>query len=136
MPSAAKLLCVAPPDVEQYWPAVEHLLRRAIERVGLSDFDDVTSALFTGSHLLWIATEDDEVAAACTTELRKINDHLICVIVACGGAGMPKWLHLISQIEDYAKAEGCKSMKIIGRPGWERVLDGFHREYAILEKAL
>jgi len=57
-------------------------------------------------------------------------------LVACSGQHRERWLPLFSKIEDYAKAEGCRCMRLVGRPGWERVLDGYRREFVILEKAL
>jgi hypothetical protein len=49
---------------------------------------------------------------------------------------MERWLPLFSKIEDYAKAEKCRCMRVVGRPGWERVLSGYRKEFVILEKAL
>lgn len=135
-PSSAELLCVAPADIEKWWPHVDGLLRKAIERTGLSDFEDITSALFTGAHLLWIARIGDGIAAVATTQLVKSSTGNACIIVACSGENSGEWLHLISGLENYAKDEGCSVMRIYGRKGWMRALDGYKANYVVLEKAL
>jgi hypothetical protein len=43
---------------------------------------------------------------------------------------------LFERIEQYAKDEGCSAIRLYGRKGWERVLDGYKVEHVILEKAL
>jgi hypothetical protein len=45
-------------------------------------------------------------------------------------------LPLIAGIEDYAKAEGCRCVRIIGRRGWARVLPGYEQTFAIIDKRL
>jgi hypothetical protein len=57
-------------------------------------------------------------------------------LTACAGHQRERWLPLFKKIEDYAEDEGCSTMRIYGRRGWERVLDGYRAEYVILEKAL
>jgi hypothetical protein len=123
-------LCVNPHDVEKVWPLARDLIRAAIERTGLSDFADIEKDVLAGDQLLWLAISD-HVEAAATTHLSRN----VCTITACSGHQRERWLPLLACIEKYAKAEGCK-MRIYGRPGWERVLDGYRREYVILEKAL
>jgi hypothetical protein len=95
----------------------------------LNEFDEVEREVFAGNQLLWIAVSDHIEAAATT---HKSND--VCTIVACSGHNRERWLPLFSQIEKYAKDEGCRCIRIFGRKGWERVLDGYHIEHVVLEK--
>lgn len=124
------LLCVNPVDTQKVWPLARDLIRAAIERTGLSDFADIEADVLSGDQLLWLAISD-RIEAAATTHLTRG----VCTITACSGHQRERWLPLLARIEKYAKDEGCK-MRIYGRPGWERVLDGYRREYVILEKAL
>ena len=122
------LLCVNPADIQKTWPLARDLIRAAIERTGLSDFADIEKDVLAGDQLLWLAISD-RVEAAATTHLSRG----VCTLTACSGHQMERWLPLFSTIEKYAKDEGCK-MRIYGRPGWQRVLTGYHVEHVVLEK--
>ncbi|MEH2501246.1 hypothetical protein V1290_000057 [Bradyrhizobium sp. AZCC 1578] len=124
------LLCVNPADTQKVWPLARDLIRAAIERTGLSDFADIEEDVLSGDQLLWLAISD-HIEAAATTHLTCG----VCTITACSGHQRERWLPLLAQIEKYAKDEGCK-MRIYGRVGWQRVLDGYHVEHVILEKDL
>jgi hypothetical protein len=125
------LLCVNPEDVQKVWPIARDLIRAAIERTRLSEFDDIEKDVLEGRQLLWLAISD-HVEAAATTQLSAG----ICILTACSGHQRERWLPLFAKIEKYAKDECCSTMRIYGRRGWERVLDGYRVEHVILEKAL
>jgi hypothetical protein len=125
------LLCVNPSDVAKTWPIARDLIKAAIERTELSDFADIEKAVLDGRQLLWLAISDRVEAAATTSLARNV-----CTLVACSGHQRERWLPLFAKIEKYAKDEGCHTMRIYGRKGWERVLDGYKAEYVILEKSL
>ena len=59
-----------------------------------------------------------------------------CTIVACGGRHLSKWKHLIARLEQFAKAEGCKSIAIMGRRGWAREYPAYKLTSVTLEKEL
>ena len=126
------LVCVDPKRIDEIWPHAKHLIRCAIERTSLSSFDDIEKDILDGKQLLWLAWSGESIEAAATTQLVIPR----CILTACAGANRERWLPLFSKIEQYAKDEGCSTMRIIGRKGWERVLDGYRVEYVILEKAL
>jgi hypothetical protein len=112
------------------------MIERAILKTGLSDFAQIERAVLEGRQLLWLAWNGARIEAAATTELAIPNGVKVCVIVACAGQERGRWIHLIEKIEDYARAEGCSAVRIIGRRGWERCLDGFSVRYAIMDKDL
>lgn len=131
MPSSVDLLCVDPKDVHQIWPQTRDLIRAAIERTNLSDFADIENDVLKGDQLLWLAISN-HVEAAATTHLSRG----VCTLTACSGHQRERWLPLFARIEKYAKDEGCSAMRIYGRKGWERVLDGYRVQHVILEKDL
>ena len=49
---------------------------------------------------------------------------------------MKLWLHLLDRHREFARAEGCDAMRIIGRKGWARVLKDYRAKRVILEKEL
>lgn len=136
MPSLAELVCVPPDQIAKVWPHARSLIRRAVERTNLSHFRDIEYDIIHGDGLLWLAWNGEKIEAAATTVLVEANDGLVCVLTACGGEDMEHWLPLLRQIEDYAKHEGCRCVRIYGRKGWARVLDGYRAEHVILERPL
>jgi hypothetical protein len=140
MPSSAELVCVDPKRVHEIWPHVASPLRRAIAKTGLSAFADVERDVLSGRALLWLAVSGEgggfTVEAVASTSLQQTDAGRVCIITACAGANMPRWLPLISNIEAYAKEEGCSCVRIFGRKGWLRVLDGFRGKHVVLDKEL
>ena len=130
-----ELVCVDPKLVDQFWPHASKLIQTAVERTGLCEFEDIESQVLSGSQLLWLAWSGS-IEAAATTELVEISGHLVCVLTACGGHQRERWLPLLAKIEQFAKDEGCKCLRIFGRKGWERVLNDYRVEHIILEKQL
>lgn len=125
------LCCVDPKDVEQVWPYAGGMIRAAVEATNLVDFEDIENDVFEGRQLLWLAVSD-HIEAAATTYITGKR----CTLSACSGHSRDRWLPLFKHIEKYAKDAGCTAMRVCGRPGWERVLDGYRKEFVILEKAL
>jgi hypothetical protein len=140
MPSSAELVCVDPKRVHEIWPNVAGLLCKATLRTGLAAFDDVQRDILDGHALLWIAVsrEEDHLAieAVASTSLQHTDVGKVCVITACAGAGMSRWLPLIAGIESYAKNEGCACVRIFGRKGWLRALEGYRAKHIVLDKEL
>lgn len=125
------LVCVDPEQVFDFWPHARSLIKAAIDATGLSEFKDIEDQVLSGDQLLWLAWSG-KIEAAATTHLTKG----VCTLTACSGENRERWLPLFEKIEKYAKDEGCTTMRIFGRKGWQRVLDGYHVEHVILEKAL
>ncbi len=134
------LVCVEPSKVHLVWPHVAPLLRQAIARTAISAFTDIERDILHGSALLWIAASAERngaaIEAAASTSLQQTDAGRICVITACAGKNMSRWLSLIKGIEAYARDEGCNCVRIFGRQGWLRVLDGYRRTNVILDKQL
>ena len=132
----AEAVCVDPKQVHLIWPQVSHWIRAAIERGDLGTFDSVESDVLSGQAFLWLAWNEPDIEAAVVTQLVKTERTKSCVIVACGGKSAPNWSGLISQIESYAKAEGCDAVRIFGRSGWARVYPDYQVARVVLEKRL
>lgn len=135
--ASADIACIAPAQLDEVWPHVAHLIRKACNKTGLSDFHQLERALFNVEALLWVAGVDVEITAAAVTQVSRCNAHKFCTIVACGAqARMDLWLPLLREIDAYAKQQGCAAMRIFGRRGWRRVLKDYELTGYILERTL
>lgn len=125
------LICVPPKEVDQVWQYAGPMIRAAIEQTNLSDFADIEKAVFAGEQLLWLAISD-KIEAAATTHLSRN----VCTLTACSGHQRERWMPLLGMVENYARNEGCHTMRLYGRRGWERVLSGYRVEHVVMEKSL
>jgi len=133
-PSAIHCICIPPERVAIVWPHVSHLIASAMRRGRISDFADVERAVLSGAHLLWLAADTRAIHADAVSALSVVNGERFCTIVACGGRGRALWLSLIAVLEDFARAEGCRAIRILGRRGWARLLPDYVTTRILLEK--
>lgn len=136
MRSSAELICVDPKRVREIWPHVAPLLKAACVRTELNAFADIESDILSGRSLLWLAWNGEALEAAAATILINSEIGKVCIITVCGGHHMRRWLPLIAEIENCARAEGCIRVRIFGRKGWLRVLEGFEEKHIIMDKDL
>lgn len=136
MPSSVSLACVDPARIVEVWPHARHLIKSAIDETKLSDFAEFEDEVLSGRQLLWLAISGKSIEAAATTHLTLVNGRKVCVLTACAGHHRERWLSLMQRLEAFARAEGCAVMRIFGRKGWHRVLDGYHVEHVVLEKEM
>jgi hypothetical protein len=127
-----KAVCVDPKQIRKFWPHFKERIDRAINRVGLIDPAIIEKDVLSGRSLLWLAYDGLIVHAAAVTELHGG----VCEIVACGGENLQQFLPLINDLEQYARREGCKAMRVIGRKGWLRILKDYQTKAFILERPL
>lgn len=133
---SAELVCVDPKRVSEIWPHVSSLLKEACRRTRLNAFSDIEADILAGRSLLWVAWNGRAIVSAAATVLINSESGKVCIITVCGGSDMKRWLPLIGQIESYARCEGCARVRIYGRKGWLRVLDGYEQNYVVMDKKL
>jgi hypothetical protein len=136
MSRSVELVCVPPDTVRKVWPRVCDLIYEAMRRGNLSGYQGVADLVLGGRGLLWLAWDGQKVHAAAVTALVATEWRKVCELIACGGKDLPRWLHLIEKIEDYARAEGCSAVRIVGRKGWQRMLTDYRTKRVILEKEI
>jgi hypothetical protein len=133
------LMCVDPARVREMWPHVQWLIEKAFW-VGGSDetIDDLREDVFAERALLWIVWDESKggILVAGTTKLIETTNGRVCILSSCAGHNLKQWQGFIADLEDYAKREGCKFVRVYGRPGWERLLRGYTKPWVTIQKAL
>lgn len=135
----ARLICVNPDDVGHVWPGVRHFIASAFEHGRGDDNAEIVFADLKARHsLLWTIWDQEqrEILAALTTKLIMTPRGLVCRITSCGGNELVRWYSVISGIESYAKAEGCRSVRFEGRRGWKAFFPDYAERWVMLEKRL
>ena len=122
-------------DVPAIWPFVEGMLTDGV-RTRNPEYDgaETYSLLVSGYAQLWLATSPGrQIEAVLITEITDEGD---CNIRSLVGEDFPRWLGLLGDIEDWAKANGCKRMTTRARMGWKRALKGYKTTSVFMEKDL
>ena len=112
------------------------LIETALEADGPYKIEDVLSELHSGEAQLWLVMEVDDVKAIVVTVLNEHPNSKTCLLWLCAGSKRESWVHLIKNIETWAKLQNCDAMVMRGRPGWERVLKDYEKTKIILQKKL
>lgn len=117
---------------------LEHVVkfREPIERAlkegyGQMNFNDVIEYIKNGEFQFW---SSENSCVITTIDIFPQVKQLTVVI----GAGDLKEIDDVIRpvIEEWARHIQCDTMLIMGRPGWERALDGYRRTAVVLEKRL
>ena len=132
----ARLVPVQPGDLMRYVRTVEPLLAPAIERGGDLAPVDVFREVIAGNMQLWVIAQGGRVVGACVTKVAQRPRRKVVTVVYVGGANMPEWLGLLSEIEGWARAIGAQCVQVVGRKGWKRVLEGYRADSVVLTKDL
>jgi hypothetical protein len=117
-------------EFAEVWDEVRPLIQRALDRGSEYDINDILLGLSKTEMQLWTC-ETDHIQAALITSLQ--DD--FCLLLAIGGDNMTTWKHWIPAVESWAKAKGCREMRIYGRRGWSKAL-GYRIEFTKMSKAL
>lgn len=132
------LVCVDPAKIDEIWPHVAPILAKAFEEIAADlTLESAEQSLRSGSGLLWIVWSDQRrIIAAAITELWETPRHKICVITACAGSDLESWKHYMTDLEQYARAEGCAILRVAGRRGWKNIFRDFREPWITLQKEL
>lgn len=123
------------------WDKVEPFLARATERGREYGTEDILKALLQRNMQMWVAYEGEtfetaDIFAVCITEIIITPRRKACSILIGTGKRREEWQGFRSAIEQWAREQGCEAMKVIARPGWERVFTDYRKTHTLLEKAL
>jgi hypothetical protein len=120
------------------WPVIEPLMIQVVD--GSHDTYTMPTLLedvMAGQVRLWAVVQERGVRALVGTEIVQSRSGLVsCVIRFCVGKRLNDWIHLIDEIEEYARAAGCDRLETWARKGWAKHLPDFKLTHILLEKDL
>ena len=116
-------------------PYLESAIRSGSSRMTVGEVLEHAAA---GTYQLWlVATADgDCIAAAITVLAGSLTEEKSCLVLLLGGRDLPRWKHVVSEMETWARLEGCTCMEFHGRRGWERIFPEYRAAYVVLRKEL
>lgn len=127
---------ISPDQLDLVWPSVEKMIDQAYKVVDEIVPPDLLEQLRQRHRQLWIVGDGEKILAAILTKIVQLPSCRCCLISACAGTEGDRWLHLIEEIEAFARFEGCGKVQMEGRIGWERKFPRYKRVRIVLEKEL
>ena len=116
-----------PQHLERYSPAIARVLARWPD----SSVREVLDAVAQGTAQLFEAGPNGVIV----TRLIEEPTRLVCLVWLASG-DLDRLLERYADVESWARSHEVDTMRIQGRAGWLRVLDGFSQVGVILEKGL
>lgn len=130
------LLAVPPELAAQGWLKGHRYIEAACDRLNLADPKSIALDIINGKALLWLAADGENVVGAGVTQLFTQAGIKVCEITAWGARDQKRCAPLLDTIYEFARAENCRAVRLIGPKGWIRHLKDYSVKAVILEKAL
>jgi hypothetical protein len=115
-------------EFNRVWPWLEKAVEHSREPFAA---DDVWGRIEDGLSQLWSA---EDAAAVTTIDVYPNGDKSVQVWLA--GGTLESVVRITGYIEEWARTKGAKCVKISGRRGWLRALDGYREAAVIMQKEL
>jgi hypothetical protein len=126
--------------IEQVWDEVKPLLLRALQYADSKYNDeDIFIALKNGEMQLWLVFDDKgDMCAFCITRIICYPREKRAAILFTSGHNVMEWVHFNEVIGAWATSNGCSTLEVYGRPGWEKLLApyGYEKIHTVLKVKL
>lgn len=98
--------------------------------------EEIVQAFRSGRYQLWMIWDGSLMAVGATEVVAVASGMRLCIIHFLSGENSLEWLHLLSDLEAWAKREGCHRIKGYMRKGWAKRMPDYHMTHVSLEKDL
>lgn len=123
--------------VEKVLPLVDGHLNEVIARSrGRLDRDAIIASFRNDHAQLWMIWSDRLLAVGATEIIVEASGMKVCVILFLNGENSLDWLHLIADLEAWAKHQGCSRITGHMRKGWAKRMPDYRMTHVCLEKDL
>lgn len=117
---------LTPDLVVKYWSDLEPQITRALPHGGheLTIAGILKGILNETIQCFVILNEDNSIETVFTTQIVEFENYKAMQFLTCGGKihDVEAWGENNIHFENFAKANGCKSLRLVGRKGWGRFL--------------
>lgn len=135
-----KLLAIRPDLVSKVWPFIAHWIDALNDkRESWWRMPDPKAACENRDAQLWLIWDSaagrarGAVVTQITTDSARVAE-----VPLVAGDNMADWLHLLDDLEEWARAENCVAMIGYARSGWARMLKdkGWRERARLIERKL
>lgn len=132
---SAEAFALQPDQIAEFWHLIEPFLRR-IERPDWT-IEHVKAQLETAQAQLWGVQDHRRIVMVLVTKIETTPLGPRGLLWIAAGDGLETGLALFREhVESWMKARGCKSIRIIGRRGWGKVLPTYKETATMFEREL
>lgn len=119
-------------DGLEYVAPFRELIERALaEGYGQMNYNDVIDGIKSGEYQFWSSEN------SCVITTVDVFPRIKQLTVIIGAGDLAEIDTIIRPVlEEWARHINCDTMLIMGRPGWQRALEGYRRTAVVLEKRL
>lgn len=122
-------------QINDWWPHIEPFLSR-VERPDWTP-EGVRAELEQSMAQFWGMADDSRLLAVWITKVQETSRGKRGLLWIAAGSELHDGLALFRlHTEPWLKAQGCRSIQILGRKGWQRVLPDYDDVGIVLEKVL
>ncbi len=137
MSGSGNVFALGADQVEELWPYLEPHLKRVEHETATVSVESLKALALNCEAQVWGVQDDrGHITGACITRVYETPNGRFCTVFVAAGVLMPILAEGIALIEDWARGLGCRAIEIIGRRGWQRVLQGYEPRAVVLEKNL
>lgn len=124
-------------DLPSVWDELAPLVERACEH-SWGDFTPhgVVDAMRDGRLQMLALVEDDAPSAVMLVSIERVDAGLILFVNLVGGRDMDGWHKHLPVLKQYAKQNGCNSVRAVGRRGLTKKLPDWRLIGVVLEMAV
>lgn len=114
------------------WEEVAPILKRAVDRTDRYTMDDIYRYIVSQDMQLWLIIDHERLVAVFVTEIVCYPQMKVLACPFVAGHDAKDWIHLISEVEEFAKSKGCSEVEPPGRKGWRKLLPPQYKEYVTI----
>jgi hypothetical protein len=123
--------------IVEVFPTIKGWLEGLAERSGGRwSVSGLLQKFVAGDWQLWMVWDGKPRAIVGTELYLEMTGMKCCMIRFCTGSGAPEWQHLLGNIEDWARLEGCSYLDMLARKGWAKHLPEYKLTHVELERDL
>jgi hypothetical protein len=126
--------------VAHAWPLAVPFLDKAVKAGSLQRLEEWLGECINGAKqlwLVWLPSETGECQGAGVTSLIDTPEGKTCVIDGFAAKdGGKLWQASLPVVEQWATSQGCQRIRVYGRIGWMKHLQGYAVKGVILDRNL
>ena len=120
-------------DFNQVVPDIMPHLNKALSYTPECSVESILERIMQGTSLLWVVTTPyGQHKGVVVTQIKRFPNYDVAIGHLCGGEDIDDWIHLLSDIEEWAQQAGCRKFEIQGRKGWAKKLPSDYKSEAVI----